>query len=127
LDELGLVAAINHIKLSGSTIQLEVIAPESLPALSAAVEVAIYRIAREAIHNVIKHAQASICVIEVQVEPGYLTVTVSDDGQSPPAGYTAGIGVHSMQERAVELGGTFSIQPAENGGTRIAVRLPLES
>jgi two-component system NarL family sensor kinase len=127
LDELGLIAAIKHIKLSGSTIHLEVLAPEAMPPLSAAVEVAVYRIASEAIHNVVKHAQATICVIEVQVELGYLTLTVTDDGKNPPAGYVAGVGVQSMQERAAELGGTFSIQPTESGGTRIAVRLPLET
>jgi two-component system NarL family sensor kinase len=127
LDELGLIAAIKNFKLADSPTQLEVIAPEPMPHLSAAVEVAVYRIASEAIHNVVKHAQAAACVVEIQVETGQLTLSVTDNGHYLPAGHTTGIGLHSMQERAAELGGTFSIQPATAGGTRIVVRLPLES
>lgn len=127
LDDLGLVAAIKNFKLSDSPLQLEVIAPKPMPHLSAAVEVAVYRIASEAIRNVVKHAQATTCVVEIQVETGQLTLSVTDDGHYLPEGYTAGVGLHSMQERAAELGGTFSIQPATVGGTCILVRLPLES
>jgi two-component system NarL family sensor kinase len=127
LDELGLIAAIKNFKLAGSTTHLEAIAPEPMPRLSAAVEVAIYRIASEAIHNVVKHAQATTCVVEVQVETGYLTLSVTDDGRHSYAGDIAGIGLQSMRERAAELGGTFSIQPAKAGGTRLVVHLPLES
>jgi two-component system NarL family sensor kinase len=127
LDDLGLVTAIKNFKLGDSTIQLEAIAPEPMPRLSAAVEVAIYRIASEAIHNVVKHAQATTCVVEIRVETGQLSLSVTDDGHYLPEGHTAGVGLHSMQERAAELGGTFSIQPAKAGGTRIVVRLPLES
>ena len=127
LDELGLVVAIRNFKLGDSPIRLEVIAPEPMPRLSAAVEVAVYRIASEAIHNVVKHARATICVVEIQVESGQLTLSVTDDGHHLPAGHTTGIGLHSMQERAAELGGTFSIQPAKAGGTCLVVRLPLET
>lgn len=127
LDDLGLVTAIKNFKLTDSPLQLEVIAPEPMPHLSAAVEVAVYRIAGEAIHNVVKHAEATICVVEIQVETGRLTLSVTDDGHTLPAGHTTGIGLHSMQERAAELGGTFSIQPAKAGGTCIVVHLPLES
>ncbi|MCB0165742.1 MAG: GAF domain-containing sensor histidine kinase [Anaerolineae bacterium] len=127
LDELGLVVAIRNFKLGDSPMQLEVIAPEPMPRLSAAVEVAVYRIASEAIHNVVKHAEATTCVVEIQVEPGQLTLRVTDDGHYVSAGHTTGIGLHSMQERAAELGGTFSIQPATAGGACIVVHLPLES
>ena len=127
LDELGLIAAIKNLKLTDFSIQLEVIAPEPMPQLSAAVEVAVYRIASEAIHNVVKHALAENCVVEVQVEISQLTLRVTDDGHYMSAGLTNGIGLQTMQERAAELGGTFSIQPAKAGGTRIVVHLPLES
>ena len=127
LDELGLIAAIKNFKLADYTTQLEVIAPDPMPRLSAAVEVAVYRIASEAIHNVVKHAQATTCVIEVQVEADHLTLSVTDDGKHSLAGHASGVGLQSMQERAAELGGTFSIQPTKAGGTRILVRLPLES
>ncbi len=126
LDELGLVAAIQNFKLGDSPAQLEVFAPEPMPQLSAAVEVAVYRIAGEAIHNVVKHAGATTCVVEIVVEADRLTLSVADDGRYLPAGQPAGIGLQSMQERAAELGGTFSIQPAEVGGACIIVHLPLE-
>jgi signal transduction histidine kinase len=90
------------------------------------VEVAVYRIASEAIHNVVRHAQATACVTSIEVANGYLTLSVTDNGANPPAEYAVGIGVQSMQERTAELGGVFSIQPAEHGGTRVMARLPLE-
>jgi len=133
LDDLGLVAAIRNFKLGDSPVQLEVIAPEPMPRLPAAVEVAVYRIAGEAIHNVVKHAGATTCVVKIQIETGRLTLSVTDDGHYLRAGDTAGIGLHSMQERAAELGGAFSIQPvlagspAKAGGTCIVIHLPLES
>jgi signal transduction histidine kinase len=127
LDELGLIAAIKSFELPGSNIHLDVKAPEPMHPLSAAVEVAVYRIASEAIHNVVKHAQATRCVVDIQVAAGQLTLTVTDDGKSLPANYTAGIGLRSMQERAAELGGSLSILAAGEGGAKIMVRLPLES
>jgi two-component system NarL family sensor kinase len=126
LDDLGLVAAISHIKLGDSSLHLEVTAPEPMPPLPAAAEVAVYRIASEAIHNVVKHAQATCCMVAIDVEEATLVLRVSDDGRSPAISQTSGIGLQSMQERAAELGGTFSIQVEENGGTRVEVRLPLE-
>ncbi len=127
LDDLGLVAAIKHIKLPGAALQLEVTAPEPMPALPAATEVAVYRIASEAIHNVVKHAQATCCMVEIDVEAKTLVLNVSDDGRSPTGRHTSGIGLQSMQERAAELGGAFSIHAEGNGGTRVEVRLPLET
>ena len=127
LDELGLVAALKNFKVGHSPTQFEVIAPEPMPRLSAAVEVAVYRIASEAIHNVIKHAEATTCIVEIKVEAKQLTLSVTDDGHYLPTGDKTGIGLHSMQERAAELGGTFSIQPAKAGGASIVVYLPLES
>ncbi len=126
LDELGLVVAIRSFKLGESPTQLEVLAPEPMPRLSAAVEVAVYRIASEAIHNVVKHAGATICVVEIEIEPDQLILSVSDNGHYLPADQPSGVGLQSMQERAAELGGSFSIQPAKAGGANIVVRLPLE-
>lgn len=126
LDDLGLVAAIKHMKLADSGLRIEVIAPDPMPSLPAATEVAIYRIASEAVHNVVKHAQATCCKVEIDIEPRVLRLRVSDDGKRAAASYTSGIGLQSMQERAAELGGTFSIQADENNGTYVEVRLPLE-
>ena len=125
LDEFGLIDAIRNFKLGDSGLRLDVIAPEPMPRLSAAVEVAVYRIASEAIHNVIKHADATACGVEIEIEPEQLILTVSDDGHYVPADQPDGIGLSSMQERTAELGGTFAIQPGEAGGAYITVHLPL--
>jgi signal transduction histidine kinase len=124
LDELGLIKALSHMRLAGASLQLDVIAPDPLPTLSAAMEVAIYRIATEAMHNVVKHANATTCTISITVDTKTLTLTITDDGYGISAVNRNGIGTQSMRERAAELGGTFAVQPAEPLGTRIEVRLP---
>jgi len=124
LDELGLIKALNHMPLAEAPLQLDVIASDPMPTLSAATEVAIYRISTEAIHNVVKHTQATTCTINIAIEAETLILTIVDDGQGIPAGSPNGIGTQSMRERAAELGGTFAIQPAEPLGTCIEVRLP---
>lgn len=124
LDELGLIKALNHMPLAGAPLQLDIVAPDPMPTLSAATEVAIYRIATEAIHNVVKHAQATTCTINIAIEAETLILTIVDDGQGISASNPNGIGTQSMRERAAELGGTFAIQPAQPLGTCIEVRLP---
>jgi two-component system NarL family sensor kinase len=124
LDELGLIKALSHMRLAGASLELDVIAPDPMPTLSAATEVAIYRIATEAIHNVVKHAHATTCTISITVDAETLTLTITDDGHGMSASHRNGIGTESMRERAAELGGTCSVQPAEPLGTRIEVRLP---
>jgi len=125
LDELGLVGAIKGLKLPGPEMCFEVNAPDPLPTLPAAVEVAAYRIVTEAIHNVSKHAQATECVVCIEVAGGLLTLRVTDNGKGLPDGLRAGVGMHSMQERAAELGGTLAVQPREHGGTCVTGCFPL--
>jgi signal transduction histidine kinase len=124
LDELGLIKALSNMRLTASSLRLEVAAPDPMPELSAATEVAIYRIATEAVHNVIRHANATTCTIGITIDTDTLTLTITDDGQGIPASHHNGIGTQSMRERAAELGGTFSVRAADPNGTRIEVRLP---
>jgi signal transduction histidine kinase len=128
LDDLGLVSALRQASesygTSGPAFILQ--APDQLPPLPAAVEVAAYRIAQEAIANVVRHAHARHCVIRLTVTHSSpaLTVEISDDGRGLPGGMTTGIGLHSMRERAEELGGNWSIQTRPDGGTSVRARLP---
>jgi signal transduction histidine kinase len=124
LDELGLVGAIKSFRV-GTELRFEVIAPEPMPALPAAVEVAVYRITSEAVHNVVKHAQATTCAICIEVAKGRLSLSVTDNGRGFLDKQEAGVGLNSMKERAAEVGGTFSIQPAPAGGLRVTASLPL--
>ncbi|MGH2522240.1 MAG: sensor histidine kinase, partial [Anaerolineales bacterium] len=100
--------------------------PHGLPPLSAAVEVAAYRIALEALTNVVRHAHARRCLVRLCVAEGkMLQVEVSDDGVGLPADLRAGVGLTSMRERAAELGGACVIERAPDRGTRVVARLPL--
>ncbi|MET7402407.1 sensor histidine kinase [Dactylosporangium sp. NPDC005572] len=124
LDELGLAAALEHAAEQYRTFHLDV-AIDSLPALPAAVEVAAFRIAHEALTNVARHAGATSVRLSVAVEDAALCLRVGDDGVGLPAGTRPGVGTLSMRERAEELGGTLDIGPATGGGTAVTARLPL--
>jgi signal transduction histidine kinase len=127
LDDLGLLAALReHMqRYDACGIIFTLTAPECLPALPAAVEVACYRIAQEALTNVITHAQARHCHLSLRIGAD-LELEVSDDGRGLPATQKPGVGLTTMHERARELGGTCSITTQPQGGTRVHVRLPLE-
>jgi signal transduction histidine kinase len=126
LDELGLVSALRCAIPQGTEISFEVIAPP-LPKLPAAVEVAAYRIAIEAVHNVLKHAQATACQIFIAVEDGCLVLKVIDNGRGIPGDVRTGVGLMSMKERATELGGILFIQPNELLGTCVLTRIPIDN
>ncbi len=127
LDELGLVPALREQaeqinQLDGLRISLE--APDYLPPLPAAVEVAAYRITLEALTNVVRHAHARQCAIRLALD-NVLRLEIIDDGCGLPAHCRTGIGLTSIRERTTELGGTCIIQPAPAGGTQVLVSLPL--
>ncbi len=127
LDEWGLVAALREqvAQYQLNAVQVTVEAPEPLPALLAAVEVAAYRIALEALANVIRHAQATRCTIRLAVCDDALMVEVQDNGKGLPSDYHAGVGISAMRERAAELGGSCVIEDIATGGTPVYARLPL--
>jgi signal transduction histidine kinase len=129
LDELGLLSALReHLALldqpEGLHLALE--APEALPELSAAIEVAVYRIALEALTNVVRHAHAQRCLVHLELgDARELCLVITDDGIGLPADMQAGVGLTSMRERAAELGGTCQITTRSPHGTRVEVRLPV--
>jgi len=123
LDELGLVGALSA-HAAGLPIAVDVLAPQALPPLSAAVEVAAYRIAMEAITNSVRHACASRCTVTVALEDA-LVVEVVDDGTGLTLPPRPGVGLVSMSERATELGGTCTVTKGDGGGTVVRATLPL--
>lgn len=126
IDEVGLVQAIRQRAASlRGDVSFEVRGPATPPALPAAVEVAAFRIASEAMTNVARHSGATWCRVDVvgDAEGGDLWVTVTDDGHG--AVTAAGVGLTSMSERAAELGGTLSVSPCDEGGLVVRARLPL--
>jgi signal transduction histidine kinase len=126
LDELGLDGALRAqaVALLQNRTQLTLDAPEPLPPLPAAVEVAAYRIAQEALTNVVRHAQARHCWVWLSVGDG-LELLVCDDGVGLRPERRAGVGLSSMVERARELGGSCVVELNEPRGTRVRAWLPL--
>lgn len=133
LDEFGLVGALREgaARQSQNGLRITVKAPSTLPPLPAAVEVAAYRIAQEALNNVVQHAAAQGCTVRLNVDgkgsdqPAALYLEVDDDGRGFPPDYRAGVGLQSMRERASELGGVCRIKSPPDGGTRVTAILPL--
>jgi two-component system NarL family sensor kinase len=126
LDELGLVQALREqaAQYAAQGLQVSVETPEPMPALSAAVEVAVYRITLEALTNVARHADARHCRINLTMQAD-LELEIGDDGRGLPQPRRSGVGLVSMRERATELGGTFTVDSPPDGGTVIRVSLPL--
>ena len=108
-------------------LSVRVDAPEDLPPLPAAVEVAAYRIAGEALANAARHAGARSCAVRIALDgaANVLLLDVSDGGRGIGEHHGTGVGLRSMRERAEELGGTCTVEPAPGGGTRVSARLPL--
>ncbi len=127
LDDLGLVSALREQAAQYQGVVVSVEVPADLPALPAAVEVAVYRIVQEALTNVARHARARTCRVRLEWDQaaGLLHLEVVDDGRGIDARQRMGVGLHSMRERAVELGGTWSVEALPEGGTRVQAVLPL--
>jgi signal transduction histidine kinase len=131
LDELGLVAAIRRhaaaFDHSGPEPRLavEVDAEHGIEPLPAAVEIAAYRIALEALTNVARHAQAHSCHIGLR-RADFLELDIADDGRGLPERYRSGVGLSSMRERAAEVGGQCQITSRPGMGTLVSARLPLQ-
>ncbi|GIK71983.1 MAG: hypothetical protein BroJett021_09710 [Chloroflexota bacterium] len=127
LDELGLVEAIReHVDVVSANTGLLITmdAPDILPEIPAAIEVAAFRIVQEALNNVIRHAQARRCVITITTN-GALQLCIEDDGVGLPATPRSGVGLHSMRERASEVGGTCVVESDAQGGVSVKLSLPL--
>ena len=124
LDELGLIAALREqiCEYEPTGIDFQFSAPDSLPQLPAAVEVAVYRITLEAVNNVVQHAKAKQCFISLALTET-LDLNIWDDGSGMPLRHRAGVGLQSMRERAAELGGICMIESGERG-TSIQVKMP---
>jgi signal transduction histidine kinase len=125
LDELGLVGSLRGLasREGSPTTAITVTAPDPLPPLPAAVEVAAYRIVQEALTNVARHAGARFCTVRLALERDVLLLEVADDGNGMDQ-RGIGVGLQTMQERATELGGSFQVTSTPGAGTTVTARLP---
>lgn len=130
LDELGLVGALQQRadqlgwRADGETVEVKLDLPAEMPQLPPAVEVATYRVATEALTNVVRHSKATQALVRVSVGDR-LEVSITDDG--PPNGrWAPGVGLTAMRERVTELGGAFEAEPSPTGGS-VSASFPLAS
>ncbi len=128
LEELGLPGALRQRFASpqdrgSSSVTVRLDTPASLPDLPAAVEVAAFRIAVEAVTNALRHSAAESCVVTIRMAE-MLTIEITDDGLPAVAPWRNGVGLRSGLERAEELGGTAVAGPTASGG-RVYAELPL--
>lgn len=126
LDDLGLVGALRQRAETLRPLDVGVEA-DDLRDLPAAVEVAAYRIASEAMTNVVRYADATRCTVRLVREQRLLLVEVTDDGVGIPQDAQAGVGMLSMRERAAELGGRSEVTCPPTGGTVVRAWLPVPS
>ncbi|WP_416981357.1 sensor histidine kinase [Streptomyces sp. T028] len=129
LDELGLVEAVRqriaHLRCAdGRPLAVTITAPGVLPPLPAAVEVAAYRVAVEAVTNIARHADVATATLTVELSgTESLRVVAADTGRCTEP-WTHGVGIQSMHERVEQIGGVLTIRTTSEGAT-ITADLPL--
>jgi signal transduction histidine kinase len=136
LDDLGLIPALrwfaeSRVQAAGIEVTLEIYGPARR--LFSDVETALFRIAQEALTNILKHAYARRVQIVLRFEPQRVGLEISDDGIGfdPAQVFDArddsgrGLGLLGMRERAELLGGMLTIESKRATGTRVQVEIPL--
>lgn len=119
LDEL-----VERLQTGDLTVQLR--RQPDLGRVPAAVQSSAYRIAQEALSNVVKHARPGTAVVTVARTGGVLELEVHDDGHRAPADDGRGHGLRGMRERAALSGGSLAAGPDPAGGWTVSARLPVE-
>jgi len=128
LEVEGLVAALMR---QGTALQARhgiavTMEPCNEPALSLRAKLELYRVAQEALHNTVKHAQAHAVELRLSSTSAGILLEIQDDGIGfdTDAPFPGHLGLRSMSERITSLGGTLSIESAPRQGTRISATIP---
>ena len=127
LDELGLVPALRQQAVAlrtagGDPLRVTITAGELPATVTAAMEVAAYRIVMEALTNVARHSGCDTAAVGLRADSGALVI--DDDVGTTNGAWSTGVGITSMRERAAQLGGTLAAGPTADGG-RVRADLPL--
>ena len=129
LRDLGLDGSLKSLAEGMSTPALRVVTEfrGKIPALDEDTEVTIYRIAQEALGNAVRHAGATRIDVALAVDDGALRLAVRDDGQGFEVGArpAVALGITSMEERAIALGGRLAIRSGHGSGTTVELTCPL--
>jgi two-component system sensor histidine kinase UhpB len=129
LDELGLRGALIALcsrVAEQSRMHVDRDLQGTLPELQPEVELAIYRIAQEALTNAVRHSQAKQVTLSLLSELGQLTLSVQDDGLGLSDDAVEGTGVTGMRERAMLIGAELDVESTPGGGVTVRLRLPLD-
>jgi two-component system sensor histidine kinase UhpB len=125
LDELGLVSALTSISQrleQQSGVRIERDLARELPDLEYEEELVIYRVAQEALTNVVRHARASSVALSLSAN-GVVALRVADDGAGIDGAAPPGGGIRGMYERALLIGATLRVEERSGGGTEVELRL----
>jgi PAS domain S-box-containing protein len=132
LRHAGLVAALrsNCRELDGRNgVAITFAGGEDLPPLPAEVSLCLFRVAQEALHNLVRHAQAKHASVILARDKGRVRMTVCDDGRGfdlKSARASDGVGLMSMEERVNVLRGSIDIDSHLGRGTEVRVEVPFE-
>ncbi len=129
LAEEGLVGALRKqgaALAAREQVQITVAGPDQPLGLGAGAEEHLYRIVSEALHNVVKHAQADRAAVSVTAEADTIRVTVSDDGAGfdPDVKHVSHLGLSTMAQRAEAIGADLTITSAPGAGTVVTLAVP---
>jgi two-component system, NarL family, sensor histidine kinase UhpB len=128
LDELGLTSALSQFtaRLSAQAgLPIEARLESGLPALTREEELVIYRVAQEALTNVVRHADATHSELVLERSPDRLTLRVTDDGRGIDGIPDASGGIRGMHERATLIHADLTVAPRPEGGTEVTLHVPL--
>lgn len=123
----GLVAALTRQIAVLRTRHQLIVEPElgAEPDLPAEHKEALYRVAQEALHNIVKHANASTVLLRLTTQNGLHLLEIHDDGKGfdPTVAFPGHLGLSTMQERMAKIGGTITIESTVGKGTSICARI----
>jgi two-component system sensor histidine kinase UhpB len=128
LDELGLTSALSQFsaRLSAQAgLEIDAHLDSNLPALTREEELVIYRVAQEALTNVVRHAAATHTELALERAPDRLTLRVADDGRGIDGGGERSGGIGGMHERAALIHADLTVGRRTGGGTEVILHVPL--
>lgn len=114
---------IDGVRAAGVPVDVEPAAPD----VPARLEGVVYRVVRESLTNVLRHAGPTRALVRVTGDPHAFVLEVADRGSGPSGTAAEGRGLAGMRVRVTEAGGTFDAGPREGGGFRVVARFPRES
>jgi two-component system sensor histidine kinase UhpB len=129
LEDLGLQSALSALATSfGEHAGLQIDRRlQRVGPLSEEQELVVYRVAQEALTNIARHARARHVELSLGEASGKVTLRVSDDGRGiPPDALTSATGIRGMRERAMLIGAQLTIGTSGQGGTEVALQVPLD-